>query len=279
VQLSSGAVSSDCQMEEKLPPPPVSRSPMESDELVYFRQSGSLALGAHSSPANTQRVMRRASKEVYIAAGRRKKDAAVDTSLRRISTYHYVACATVRDVFSLFKGGHFFLEIVLLDCHYDDPDQSFSVRLLTRCYHPNVLSDGPDAGNLDFLHKSTPARSPAELVLRFARLLGSPLRDGPQVPRVSDEYKSTRSSFNVTARLWTQWFAHGPIPFGRWSPATHSHFPVWMRRRVVVWLLVWKRNRSEFCDMPRDVAMLVFPYICTADAYDCERQRVLIATT
>jgi hypothetical protein len=36
----------------------------------------------------------------------------------------------------------------------------------------------------------------------------------------------------------------------------------------VIWLLIWQRKRQEMCDMPRDVAMLVCAYICSADAYE-----------
>jgi hypothetical protein len=97
------------------------------------------------------------------------------------------------------------------------------------------------------------------------------------VPEIATQFKERRAKFDATAREWTRRFAHGEVPLGQWSRENHALFPDWMRRRVVIWLLIWQRKRSEMCDMPRDVAMLVCAYVCTADAYECNLLRAVDA--
>jgi hypothetical protein len=90
----------------------------------------------------------------------------------------------------------------------------------------------------------------------------------PRMPEIATQFNERRAEFDAIAREWTDRYAHGDIPFGRWTRDNHTQFPAWMRRIVEIWLLIWRRKRSEFCDTPRDVAMLICSFLCTADAHE-----------
>jgi ubiquitin-conjugating enzyme E2 D/E len=195
--------------------------------------------------------------------------------LRRIGPRHVIAAMAINEEISVYCGGVFFLEYVV-PCDY--PISGPRVRMLTRCQLRGETGECWDPGS-QYLGKCkwSPGATLSDMLLAHLSLFVHRTVDKRRVPGLTQQFSDRRAAFNEWARTWTKWFAHGPIPFGRWSPATHSHFPAWMRRRVVVWLLVWKRNRSELCDMPHEVALLVCSYLCTADAYAYEYEMQQLA--
>jgi ubiquitin-protein ligase len=242
----------------------------ESGSVVHFRQRGSFGL---SDTAGLTRVAvwKRVAKEDadWTAAPHPHR------ALWIREPRYMVAALLVTDAQSPYVGGLFYFEFKLpVDYPFKPPD----VKLLTKIYHPAVseAARGEEPGCLSILREDwSPQLRIANVFDMYAKMLLFQIPFGIYDEAIAEERLNHPAQFEAKARLWTQWYAHGPIPFGKWTRSNHAQFPAWMRRRVVIWLLVWTGKRQELCDMPRDVAMLICSFICTGDAYDVERDRVL----
>ncbi len=242
----------------------------ESGQLKYFRQKGSHAVEVGDQlVTEVPMSMRRLAKEE--TEWKIDEASLKDRALRRTGPRQVIGAVAINDKSSPYDGGLFFFEFTLPS---DYPFKPPRVRMLTRCYHSGVTKQGWDPGCLDITKDNwSPALNLLRVLLSYESLIVDQNPDDPLVPEVAEQYKHRRAEFNATAREWTHRYAHGDIPFGRWTRSNHWQFPAWMRRRVLVWLLVHLRKKKEFCDMPRDVALLVCPYICTQDAYEAEQSR------
>jgi ubiquitin-conjugating enzyme E2 D/E len=238
----------------------------ETGELKHVRQYGSHEPASSVSHTPSVSFERRMRKEeslwgVHELVGR-------DRMLRRVGAAQVLGAVAINDSSSPYDGGLFFFEFLLPG---DYPFKPPKVRMLTRCYHSGVAKQGHDPGCLDITKDNwSPALTLSRMLLSYVSLIVDQNPDDPLVPDIAAQFKERRAEFDAIAREWTERYAHGDIPFGRWTRDNHDQFPAWMRRRVVIWLLIWQRKRRIFCDMPRDVALLICPYICTADAFACE---------
>ncbi len=248
------------------------------DDINYFRQRGSHALdnpALDREAAMSRRLLKEMASWTEARVLRTFSEGANEMSLRFVSPLQVIGAVVINDETSPYRGGLFFFEFLLPEVYPFKPPR---VRLLTRCYHFAVSECGTDPGCLDLVHDNwAPQHRLRKVFEEFVNVLlfKQIFTVNTFMPEIRKEYKHRRAEFDAKARLWTQWYAHGDIPFGWWTRENHRRFPAWMRRRVVVWLLVHVRKKKEFCAMPRDVALLVCPFICTADAFDAERDKVL----
>jgi ubiquitin-protein ligase len=242
----------------------------ESGNVVHFRQSGSFEL-CDNARLTRVAVWKRVAKEDadWKAAPHPNR------GLWIREPRHMLGALLVTDPQSPYDGGLFYFEFKLpVDYPFKAPD----VKLLTKIYHPAMseAARGEDPGCLSIVREAwSPQLRIANVFDTYAKVLHFQTHFETYDDAIAEERLNHPAQFEAKARLWTQWFAHGPIPFGKWKRSNHAQFPAWMRRRVVIWLLVWTSKRHELCDMPRDVAMLICSFICTGDAYDAERDRVL----
>jgi ubiquitin-conjugating enzyme E2 D/E len=237
----------------------------ETGELKHVRQYGAHEPASSVPQTASASFERRMRKEESLW---KEEHGHCNRMLRRVGAAHVLGAVAINDSRSPYDGGLFFFEFLL---PADYPFKPPKVRMLTRCYHSGVTKHGSDPGCLDITKDNwSPALTLSRMLMSYASLIVHQNPDDPLVPDIATQFKERPAEFDAIAREWTERYAHGDIPFGRWTPDNHAQFPAWMRRRVVMWLLVWQRKRHEFCDMPRDVALLICPYICTADAFSCE---------
>ncbi|KAK7045768.1 geranylgeranyl pyrophosphate synthetase [Paramarasmius palmivorus] len=106
-----------------------------------------------------------------------------------------------------YEGGHFEVDIVIPDAY---PFQPVKMKFITKVYHPNV-SSASGAICLDILKDAwSPVLTLKSTLISLQSLLCSPEPNDPQDAEVAKHYTTSKSSFDETARYWTQIYAGGP---------------------------------------------------------------------
>ncbi|KAG8908397.1 hypothetical protein FRB99_006602 [Tulasnella sp. 403] len=107
-----------------------------------------------------------------------------------------------------YEGGRFSVDIVIPDSY---PFQPVKMKFITKVYHPNI-SSASGAICLDILKDAwTPVLTLKSTLISLQSLLCSPEPNDPQDAEVAKHYLTSRSSFNDTARYWTEIYADGPV--------------------------------------------------------------------
>lgn len=97
-------------------------------------------------------------------------------------------------------------DIVIPDSY---PFQPVKMKFITKVYHPNV-SSASGAICLDILKDAwSPVLTLKSTLISLQSLLCSPEPNDPQDAEVAKHYMTSRSSFEDTARYWTQVYAGG----------------------------------------------------------------------
>jgi len=106
-----------------------------------------------------------------------------------------------------YQGGHFQVDIVIPESY---PFQPVKMKFITKVYHPNV-SSASGAICLDILKDAwSPVLTLKSTLISLQSLLCSPEPRDPQDAEVAKHYMTSKSSFEETARYWTQIYAGGP---------------------------------------------------------------------
>jgi len=105
-----------------------------------------------------------------------------------------------------YEGGHFDVDIVIPEQH---PFQAAKMKFITKVYHPNVSSDS-GAICVDILKNTwSPVLTLKTTLISLQSLLCSPEPNDPQDAEVAKHFMTSKTSFNDTARYWTQIYAGG----------------------------------------------------------------------
>lgn len=84
------------------------------------------------------------------------------------------------------------------------------MKFITKVYHPNI-SSASGAICLDILKDAwSPVLTLKSTMISLQSLLCSPEPNDPQDAEVAKHYMTSRSSFEETARYWTEIYAGGP---------------------------------------------------------------------
>ncbi|KAH8831963.1 ubiquitin-conjugating enzyme/RWD-like protein [Flagelloscypha sp. PMI_526] len=87
---------------------------------------------------------------------------------------------------------------------------TFSMKFLTKVYHPNI-SSASGAICLDILKDAwSPVLTLKSTLISLQSLLCSPEPNDPQDAEVAKHYTTDRASFEETARYWTEIYAGAP---------------------------------------------------------------------
>jgi len=106
-----------------------------------------------------------------------------------------------------YEGGHFEVDIVIPESY---PFQPVKMKFITKVYHPNI-SSASGAICLDILKDAwSPVLTLKSTLISLQSLLCSPEPNDPQDAEVAKHYMTSKSSFEETARYWTQTYAGGP---------------------------------------------------------------------
>jgi len=105
-----------------------------------------------------------------------------------------------------YEGGTFDVDIVIPDSY---PFQPVKMKFITKVYHPNI-SSASGAICLDILKDAwSPVLTLKSTMISLQSLLCSPEPNDPQDAEVAKHYMTSRSSFEETARYWTEIYAGG----------------------------------------------------------------------
>ncbi|KAF9811800.1 hypothetical protein IEO21_06412 [Rhodonia placenta] len=105
-----------------------------------------------------------------------------------------------------YEGGHFKVDIIIPESY---PFQPVKMKFITKVYHPNV-SSASGAICLDILKDAwSPVLTLKSTLISLQSLLCSPEPRDPQDAEVAKHYMTSKSSFEETARYWTQAYAGG----------------------------------------------------------------------
>lgn len=90
------------------------------------------------------------------------------------------------------------------------PFQPVKMKFITKVYHPNV-SSASGAICLDILKDAwSPVLTLKSTMISLQSLLCSPEPNDPQDAEVAKHYMTSKTSFEDTARYWTEIYAGGP---------------------------------------------------------------------
>ncbi|EIM86256.1 uncharacterized protein STEHIDRAFT_98645 [Stereum hirsutum FP-91666 SS1] len=147
--------------------------------------------------------LRRVNKE--IADCKNDKSSKIDLELVDNSPFHLIGSFDGPED-TPYQGGHFQVDIVIPDSY---PFQPVKMKFITKVYHPNV-SSASGAICLDILKDAwSPVLTLKSTLISLQSLLCSPEPNDPQDAEVAKHYMTSRSSFEDTARYWTQVYAGG----------------------------------------------------------------------
>ncbi|KAG9011781.1 hypothetical protein FRB90_007081 [Tulasnella sp. 427] len=122
-----------------------------------------------------------------------------------------------------YEGGRFSVDIVIPDSY---PFQPVKMKFITKVYHPNV-SSASGAICLDILKDAwSPVLTLKSTLISLQSLLCSPEPNDPQDAEVAKHYMTSRSSFNDTARYWTEIYAGGPASASKASAADRDEVAI-----------------------------------------------------
>jgi len=147
--------------------------------------------------------LRRVNKE--IADCKNDKTSNVKLDLVDNSPYHLIGSFKGPEG-TPYEGGHFDVDIVIPESY---PFQPVKMKFITKVYHPNV-SSASGAICLDILKDAwSPVLTLKSTLISLQSLLCSPEPNDPQDAEVAKHFMTSKSSFNDTARYWTQIYAGG----------------------------------------------------------------------
>lgn len=102
------------------------------------------------------------------------------------------------------------------------PFQPVKMKFITKVYHPNV-SSASGAICLDILKDAwSPVLTLKSSMISLQSLLCSPEPNDPQDAEVAKHYMTSKSSFEETARYWTEIYAGGPGSKSGKSSTSHA---------------------------------------------------------
>ncbi|KAH9831423.1 ubiquitin-conjugating enzyme/RWD-like protein [Rhodofomes roseus] len=153
--------------------------------------------------------LRRVNKE--IADCKNDKSSNIDIDLVDNSPFHLIGSFDGPEG-TPYEGGHFEVDIVIPDSY---PFQPVKMKFITKIYHPNV-SSASGAICLDILKDAwSPVLTLKSTLISLQSLLCSPEPRDPQDAEVAKHYMTSKSSFEETARYWTEIYAGGPGKAGK----------------------------------------------------------------
>ncbi|PCH40467.1 hypothetical protein WOLCODRAFT_136893 [Wolfiporia cocos MD-104 SS10] len=148
--------------------------------------------------------LRRVNKE--IADCKNDKQSNISIELVDSSPFHLIGAFDGPEG-TPYEGGHFQVDISIPDSY---PFQPVKMKFITKVYHPNI-SSASGAICLDILKDAwSPVLTLKSTLISLQSLLCSPEPRDPQDAEVAKHYMTSKSSFEETARYWTQIYAGGP---------------------------------------------------------------------
>ncbi|KDQ08360.1 hypothetical protein BOTBODRAFT_139070 [Botryobasidium botryosum FD-172 SS1] len=124
-----------------------------------------------------------------------------------------------------YEGGKFDVDIVVPETY---PFVALKMKFLSKVYHPNI-SSASGAICLDILKDNwSPILTLKSTLISLQSLLCTPEPNDPQDAEVAKHYLTSKSSFEETARYWTETYARPQTNEGRGAPSgtsKTSHLP------------------------------------------------------
>jgi len=152
--------------------------------------------------------LRRVNKE--IADCKNDKSSSVDIDLVDNSPFHLKGTFLGPEG-TPYEGGHFSVDIIIPDSY---PFQPVKMKFITKVYHPNI-SSASGAICLDILKDAwSPVLTIKSTLISLQSLLCSPEPNDPQDAEVAKHYRTSRASFEETARYWAHIYAGAPMKGG-----------------------------------------------------------------
>jgi len=129
-----------------------------------------------------------------------------------------------------YEGGRFQVDIVVPETY---PFVALKMRFITKVYHPNI-SSASGAICLDILKDNwSPILTLKSTLISLQSLLCTPEPSDPQDAEVAKHYLTSKSSFEETARYWTEMYAGAPSHKGAQSASKSTTLPA-VRDEIVM---------------------------------------------